>query len=179
MKNSKFFLLVMAMLLCSISTSAEAVLIDGFWYNFRGNLADMVKDPNGGSYSGDIIIPSTVTYKGVVYDVFSIGEYVFSGCSGLTSINIPESVSSIEESAFSGCSSLTSINIPKRVNMIRDGVFSGCSSLTTINIPEGVGWIGAYAFHGCSSLTSINIPESVTKIGYSAFINCTKVRLLS
>ncbi|MBR5774773.1 MAG: leucine-rich repeat domain-containing protein, partial [Bacteroidaceae bacterium] len=60
-----------------------------------------------------------------------------SGCSNLTSIPIPPSVTEIGKGAFKGCSSLTSISIPPSVTVIGDSVFSGCSSLTSISIPKG------------------------------------------
>ena len=104
-----------------------------------------------------------------------IGSGAFSGCSSLTSINIPSSVTSIRTSAFSDCSSLTSINIPSFVTSIEQSAFSGCSSLTSINIPSSVTRIEQYAFKGCSSLTSINIPSSVTSIGGFAFQDCSSL----
>ena len=104
-----------------------------------------------------------------------IGEYAFSGCSSLTSVNIPSSVTEIGQSAFSGCSSLTSVNIPSSVTKIGDKVFEGCTSLTSINIPSSVTKIGGEVFSGCSSLTSVNIPSSVRRIGYEAFYNCTSL----
>jgi hypothetical protein len=55
------------------------------------------------SYSGDVTIPETVTYNGKPYAVTSIGGMAFYGCSGLTSITIPNSVTSIGDFAFSGC----------------------------------------------------------------------------
>ncbi len=79
----------------------------------------------------------------------------FNGCSGLTSITIPESVTSIESSAFSGCSSLTSITIPNSVTSIGSSAFEDCSGLTSITIPDSVTSIGGEAFYNCSSLTSI------------------------
>ena len=106
-------------------------------------------------------------------DVTSIGEYVFYGCSGLTSIAIPEGVTSIGEYAFSGCSGLTSVTISEGVTSIGECAFSGCSGLTSIAIPEGVTSIGSSSFSGCSGLTSITIPESVTSIGEYAFSGCS------
>jgi hypothetical protein len=79
----------------------------------------------------------------------------FEGCSSLTSITIPESVTEIGEHAFEGCSSLTSITIPESVTVIGESAFAGCSSLTSITIPKRVTVIGGYAFEDCSSLTSV------------------------
>ena len=102
----------------------------------------------------DIVIASE--YNGL--PVTSIGSGAFSGCSGLTSITIPDSVTSIGQSAFNGCSGLTSITIPDSVTSIGQSAFRNCSSLTSITIPDSVTSIGESAFSGCSSLESITIP---------------------
>ena len=78
-------------------------------------------------------------------------------------------VSSIGIGAFSGCSSLTNINIPKSITNIGDWAFYGCMNLTNINIPESVTSIGRHAFSVCKSLINITIPKSVTSIGNNAF----------
>ena len=114
----------------------------------------------------ELVIPDGVT---------SIGDYAFSGCSGLTSITIPNSVISIGGSAFSGCTGLTSIKIPNSVTSIVDYTFYNCSGLTSVTIGNGVTNIGNYAFSGCSGLTSITIPNSVTSIGSDAFQDCSNL----
>ena len=112
----------------------------------------------------NVVIPNCVN---------SIGNYVFIGCSSLTSISIPENVTSIGDYAFDNCSGLTSITIPESVTSIGEGAFDNCSGLTSITIPESVTSIAADAFYGCSGLTSITIPERVTNIGNYAFYNCS------
>ena len=99
----------------------------------------------------------------------------FSGCSGLTSIIIPESVTTIGSNAFSECSSLTSIEIPESVTTIGSNAFSECSSLTSIEIPSSVTEIGYASFRDCISLSSIKIPNSVISIGSSGFSGCSSL----
>ena len=104
-----------------------------------------------------------------------LANQAFDGCSSLTSVTIPNSVTSTGDNAFDGCSSLTSITIPNSVTSIGSGAFDGCSSLTSITIPNSVTSIGSYAFYECSSLTSITIPNSVTSIGSRAFSGCSSL----
>ena len=95
---------------------------------------------------------------------------------GCKKTKIPAGVTSIGDSVFEGCSGLTSIEIPAEVTSIGDSAFSGCSGLTRIEIPAGVTSIGWYAFEGCSGLTSIEIPAGVTEIGYAAFSGCSGLK---
>ena len=100
----------------------------------------------------------------------SISDDAFYGCSGLTSITIPESVVSIGDYVFYGCNGLTSITIPSGVTSIGASAFSGCSGLTSIAIGNGVINIGTSAFYGCNGLTSIIVEEENTK--YHSKDNC-------
>ena len=121
------------------------------------------------STKGAITIPSEIDGKSVT----SIGGKAFWGCTGLTSIIIPDSVTSIGGKAFCVCSGLTSITIPDSVTSIGYGAFDGCSGLTSITIPNSVTSIGRETFQDCSGLTSITIPNSVTSIGDRAFCGCS------
>ena len=181
MKSIKISTLLLTLLLSMMSTDTFAydAEVDGIYYNLyniNGKVAEVTyKDNKFNSYSGDVVIPEKVTYEGVEYPVESIGDRAFSGCTGLTSITIPNSVTSIESSAFSGCSSLTSVTLPNSVTSIVDWAFAGCTSLTSITIPNSVTSIGWYTFHDCTSLTSITIPNSVRSIGNHAFSNCSSL----
>ena len=115
---------------------------------------------------------SSLTSVTIPNSVTSIGSYAFRDCSSLTSVTIGNSVTSIGSSAFYGCSSLTSVTIGNSVTSIGNHAFYGCSSLTSVTIGNSVTSIGNHAFRDCSSLTSVTIGNSVTSIGIYAFEGC-------
>ena len=179
MKQLRTILLTFAALVCSTVASAYNFEADGIYYNITNKttltVAVTYKTTSYNSYSGNVVIPSTVIYNGQTYSVTSIGVNAFSDCTNLTSVTIPTSVTSIGNYAFSGYSSLTSITIPASVTSIGSYAFSYCNTLTSITIPEGVTSIWDYAFNRCSSLASITIPASVTNIGQYAFYYCSNL----
>ena len=148
---------------------------NGLFYDILSTEDKTCEVDNRSSNLSTVVIPSTVVNNGTTYTVTSIGEWAFSGCSGLTAIQIPSSVTSIGDYAFSDCSSLTTVEIPNSVTSIGSHAFSGCSSLTTVEIPNSVTSIGSHAFSGCSSLTTVEIPNSVTSIGSYAFSGCSSL----
>lgn len=111
MKTFKTKLLTITLLLCSISASAHDFEVDGIYYNITSSEDLTVEVMYKGSsynsyhneYAGAVVIPESVTHNDNTYSVTSIGYRTFQGCSELTSITIPNSVTSIEGFAFRGC----------------------------------------------------------------------------
>ena len=98
------------------------------------------------------------------------GDYYYNyyGCYTLDDV--------IGNQAFDGCSSLTSLTLPSSVTSIGDHAFESCSGLTSLTLPSSVTSIGGHAFEGCSGLTSLTLPSSVTSIGDSAFERCNNLK---
>ena len=129
-------------------------------------------------------------------DITKIKEYTFRGCSGLTSVTIPNSVTSIGDKAFlntgwynnqpdgilyldncclgyKGSKPRGTLILNDGTRVIADYAFYRCTGLTSVTIPNSVTSIGDKAFCNCPGLTSVTIGNSVTSIGDYAFFNCT------
>ena len=204
MKTLKHLLTALLLMVATVAM-AHDFEVGGIYYSIlygeektvevtcRGNFPNSYSN----EYTGSVDIPSMVTYNDLTYSVTSIGFGAFDGCSGLTSITIPNSVTSIGHYAFDGCSGLTSVTIPNSVtsigysafrgtawyNNLSDGVVYAGKVLytykgtmpenTNISIKEGTLGIADEAFRACYGLTSVTIPNSVTNIGNRTFSGCT------
>ena len=164
---------------------------DGVVVSFQGTSFDSYK----GEYSGEVVIPETVTHNDQIYPVTGIGNFAFDNCpnltsltipssvtsigkygirqTGLTSIIIPNSVTSIGIGALAMCYNLTSVTLPNTLTKISDELFMACGEMTSVTIPSSVTSIGNNAFQICSKLANIVIPDAVTSIGDRAFEECT------
>lgn len=190
----------------NIQDDAQGGILDydfeenGIYYNYGTDPQTAVvtyKSIPDRGYSGIVNIPEMVLHNGVEYAVTEINEYTFMGCTGLTKVNIPNSVKyigrcafqncgliemvipnsvvEIGPTAFADCKELTSVIISDNVTKIDEVTFMGCSNLTELVIGNSVTEICTVAFYGCSKLASVTIPNSVISIGSYAFERCSSL----
>ena len=155
--------------------------------------------PEHNCYSGDVVIPETVTYEGVTYTVTQILNNAFQDCTELTSVSIPNTMTTIMQFAFLGCTSLDSIHIPNSVTSLDATAFNntgwfnnqpdGCilyldgwclgpkgEAPVVVNIDEGTLRVAERAFMECETLISVTLPNSMISINPNAFELCFELR---
>lgn len=118
---------------------------------------------------------SALTTLVIPNTVTKIGKNAFKE-SGLTQITLPESLTTIEASAFYK-TKLETITIPKNVTKIPTDCFYQCENLIRAMFPNTLTTIDARAFRGCSNLANIDIPTSLETIGVGAFGDCKNLKL--
>ena len=197
MKNFRFWLAAIAVLLGSITASAAIFSVGSLYYRSTSSNEVSVYAFTG---SGGLIIPDTINYDGVTYNVTSIDEEAFRGNSEITSVFIgdkmrkisdysfyqcenlenvvigsdyEESVTNIGKGVFRDCSALTNVTLRNSVKSIGESVFSECYALKEVKIPNTISNIEKHAFYYCEGLTNVIIPNSVTCIESSAFSCCS------
>ena len=176
----------------SVTSIGSNAFYNTAWYN---------NQPDGLVYAGKV----AYKYKGEMPSntsivlkegTLSIGYSAFSGCTGLTSITIPDSVTNIGEDAFYNTAwynnqsnglvyagkvaykykgempNNTSIVLKDGTLGIGDSAFFGGKGLTSITIPDSVTSIGENAFGYCTNLADVIIPNNVASIGSNAFQYC-------
>lgn len=131
------------------------------------------------TYKGTVTIPTTVSYKGVTYDVTSIGIGAFASNCELTAVKIPNSILHIGECAFDQCKKLQSLTIPKSVTDIEGTILTECDAITSIIVDKDNKFYDSR--NNCNAIihTATNeliqgcqttiIPNTVTRIGNNAF----------
>ncbi|MDR0789951.1 MAG: leucine-rich repeat domain-containing protein, partial [Bacteroidales bacterium] len=176
--------LIMAFALVGLSAKAydfSAVNDDGktIYYKITSATAPrtvaVTYDVNG-TYSGSVVIPSSVANNGNTYSVTSMGNWTFQYCARLTSVTIGNSVMSIGELCFSSCSGLTSVTIGNSVTSIGEDAFRYCHGLTSVTIPNSVTSIGNAAF-GCCGLQNIINNSPNFKFASAASVGTAQVLL--
>lgn len=177
-KLIKNFIALQCAVFFTVNVFAYNFTVDGIYYNINADnnsVSVTYKTTNYNSYSGDIVIPSVVSYNGVDYAVTKIGDEAFRYCRNLTSVVIPNSITYIGAASFIGCKSLTSILIPNSVTYIGHSSFGRCEVLDSVIVPNSVTSIGEKAFYECLSLTYISLPNSLTYLSEGMFKGCTSL----
>ena len=77
MKHLKHLFTALLLLCCIGTAKAEEVTINGIKYDVltKAKQATVISDET--KYSGDIVIPSKITYNDLIYSVTSIGNSAF------------------------------------------------------------------------------------------------------
>ena len=148
-----------------------------------------------GSNLKKLIIPDSIT---------QIGDWAFSGCSGLTELKLPENLEEIGESAFRGCRGLRRLELPAKLKEVKSSAFYECTGINyikinspeckyggafekvgtaeevreeglTVEYAEGVTEIGNMYWER-ANLTHVKLPESLKKIGERAFFCCRSLK---
>lgn len=109
--------------------------------------------------------------------VTQIGYRSFLLCTGLQTVDFPETMEIIGPCAFEKCENIISVNIPDSVIKIRSRAFWECTNLKEVSIGENskLQSIESEAFKVCKSLSSIVIPDTVTLIDTAAFVGCNSL----
>ena len=109
---------------------------------------------------------------GIVFNdaITSIGDAAFKNNNGITGIvAIPDSVKTIGKEAFSGCTGISELNLGTGVTTIGDQAFYNCQSVPALTIPDSVTSLGEQAFFGFRSMESLTISNSLSVIPYFTF----------
>ena len=183
-------LVIILIALFTLSVSAEVVEIEGICYNLisKGNIAEVTENHH---YSGDVVIPETVTYNEVNYSVTTIREKAFANCA-LNSITIPSSITKICSEAFlnGGAISVKINDLAAWCNINFESyfytnpltnashLFLNDEEIHDLVIPDGVKIITKNAFYQFRGLSSVKIPSSVTSIGYECFAYCSGIKTI-
>ena len=154
-------------------SSAQDIEANGIYYNIISDTQVEVASAffdGTNHYQGCIILPERVYCNGVNYDVAAIAPRAFWQ-SGVTEVQIPNSVTMIGEAAFADAENLTSITLPLRLTAISRYMLAG-TALTNLVLPEGVTDISKGAFEDCAQLRTVFLPASLRTIGDKAFSYC-------
>ena len=147
------------------SRRVEAALLDTSqleYERYSGEITILSCDP---TVSGAVIIPESIAGCPVT----CIGTNAFDGCSGITEIQLPETIEYIYDSAFAGCINLQTINFPESLLYVPKSAFAE----TIGEVADGVRYFGTFALDAAPDCVSISLREGTTIVAYDMFDNVT------
>lgn len=195
MKKIILFMVVI-MALCHDASAFSAIVPSGqtLYFDFLPNGKVYIKHNDNQGYvipSGNLVIPGSIVYDGVNWEIEYIGYGAFDNCDNLTSVVISDSITSIGGRAFESCDGLTSIVIGNGITSIGEYAFYSCDALTstiyngTIAQWCNISFDGSYAnpilyshnltIDGAIITTNLVVPDSVTEIKPYAFYGCSSL----
>jgi hypothetical protein len=131
---------------------------------------------------GDLVIPETTIVNGQTYTVTEIPDKAFSGCSLLTSITIPKTVTQISDD-FSSCTLLERFVVEAGNTEYKSTggllLSNGGGSLKAVPcamnveelvVPDGVEGIANFILSGNPYIKSIRLPASVQHVDCYTFM---------
>ena len=190
----KKLLFTLAIVLAATTAAAQSATFTVGNYNYKLLDGQTVAVAKGMNLSGDIVIPSSVTYENVTYTVTQIMGYAFES-SVITGVTIPASIDSIGDRAFGSCGSLANVTISdsEKVLKLKNGyygtfAYSGAEktvyvgrdlwrnqddpvfdNATSVVFGDKVTFINKQMFQNHSNLATITIGSGVKTIESSAF----------
>ena len=190
MRKLNRVIVIIVIILYSGIISAAEFETEGICYSISGNSNTASVIGKNKSYTGNIVIPESVSFQGQVYEVVLIDDDAFYGCTDITSITLPPTIRCINESAFSGCINIESVYISDirdwfSISFEEDGpvttntlayakhLFVNGEEVNDIVVPEGVEWIEE-DFPDFVGLNSVVLPSSL-RILDRAFIGCSNL----
>lgn len=168
--------LLLICLLTLASAKARRVIVDGLCYYLYSETREAVIDSDN-SCSGELDIPSKVTYEGQAYTVKGMSWQAFANCTGLTKVKIPKTIDHIVHHVLSD-----EPNVAGAVSPMNMNPFTGCTALESIYVDEGnpsmksVGDVlfskdgtSLYCYPAGLRAKSYVVPDGVVSIGICAF----------
>jgi len=141
-------------------------------YVITSNTTVKALGPAISSPSGIWEVPATANG----FTVTELGAEAFRNCTAITELTLPKGLKTIGNWAMSGCTGLTSIVIPNSVTSVGYSVLMDCKNLKNVTIGSGLKVLNEFMFIRCTGLEQITIPNTVTDIAESVFQGCTSLK---
>ena len=169
------FLALLMVITGMIKLHAQTFTVDNLIYSINGDgvSVTLTGPSNGNSYSGELIIPESVTYEGINLAVTAIDTDAFADCTGLSGLLvIPHTLTYLGNHAFENCSGIDSLYI-ECGGELGNNIFQNCSGLKYLELSDTVTPFGAETFVGCTELETIIVGTG--NIYYDSRDNCNAI----
>lgn len=178
-KGRKMYIKLIVSIVCVSAlsnASAQNVTIDGLKYYLYPETHEAAID-YGNTWSGELILPSEVSYNGDSYTVNGISHGAFRFCKELTRVRIPKTIDRVIHHVLTD-----DPHVMGSVSSDCMNPFEGCTALESIEVDDenpimrSIGGIlfnkdgtRLYAYPGGMKAESYAVPDGVTWIGFVAF----------